>query len=52
MDVASVAVQQAILQQQLSVAMVKQSAKTEQAIVNMIAAAAAGGRGSVLDVAA
>ena len=43
MEVAAVAVQQAILQSQMSVAMVKNMAKAEQAIVNLIAQAASSG---------
>lgn len=51
MEVAAVVVQQAMLQQSLSIAMVKAQANVEQALVDMVAqAAAANGNGTNLDI--
>jgi hypothetical protein len=48
-EVAAVAVQQAMLQQSLSIAMLKQAKEVEQALIEMVVAAASG-RGQSLDI--
>lgn len=48
-EVAAVAVQQAMLQHSLSIAMVKQAKEAEQALMEMVIAAASG-RGQSLDI--
>jgi hypothetical protein len=50
MEVAALGVQQSMAQSKMSIAMVKQSAQTEQAIVDLIKSAAGQGRGQNLDI--
>lgn len=50
MEIAALGTQQAMAQSKMSMAMVKQSAQAEQAIVDLITSAASGNRGQNLDI--
>ena len=54
MEIAALALQQASLQTNIAMAMIKQGAQTEQSLVNMIAqtiqSSPSGGRGQSLDI--